>query len=811
MPMTLNCVIRADVPAKEEGKLPDRKDIGRVVWMDENNDAYWWIPAEEVVEKADPNYPKNPKRRTRHFMKAPRLGCISEAHAAEANGRMAFVTWTAPKIFSLNEEAMEANVHAPTERSRRDLLITLAKWREKWNLIEAIVKPTPRADLFDRQILQTLIEAQRVKLGLKENVRIVRALREFLYWGGQKNALIPKFYRINVRGKPKLARVKADGTYDKPGRENKDTVEGKKGVQGYVLREHDRVHLGVGWKKFKTSKAISVEKAYDLTMQMYYCASTEDLGDGRVKVILLPEHQRPTVHQFQRHGPANDPANSAERINLGFRKHEMTKRGLKMKAIARIVAAGTHGYIDSTSCDQNLVRTGDRNAIISSPWITVVMERLTGYILGVHIGFEPPSTATSLMAIANSVSCKKQWCERYGVPYVESEWIFLPLKRVLHDHGELKSESGIKTLNRSEFTLQFARAYRGDDKGPVEAGHKSLAKESSHQMPGSTLGEMVERGKENPAKFACLTYREYVPQIIKAIIWRNNHAPINHEGYREEMLRAKVEPTRAGALKWLMSEGYIPTQQEDLSHIRAHCLPRLRAVVDLDGVHLFNPLAPQERVARLIYTSDALDASGLKEHARCKGVIEGEVLLNPSELERAWFVSGDELIEIGLATAEVDVELAEMTLIDVIKSNEQLAAMKRETKRRNFDIHVSNTVSNYRVGQTAMKKKRRQQKAEGSSPSLTKQLANKRESTQAEAHDEQLRIFGALTTSPAPTAASNPLDAAAKSIRPQSQEINPLPRSTRTGHPSTRAASQAAVSSRRATMEKLRAERNATL
>lgn len=335
---------------------------------------------------------------------------------------------------------------------------------------------------------------------------------------------------------------------------------------------------------------------------------------------------------------------------MGARVRQLTQRALTGNASDGIYAVGQLGLIDCTSEDQTPVSSIDPLQVLPSTHRTVCMDVRSEYILGMYSGFEHPSTLTSLLAILNCVIPKAEFCKRYGVTIEEGEWHSRLCKRIRADNGELKSEKGISTLSSMEVAAEFVRSYSGDMKGPVESAHKKLHRQADHLAAGSTLGMRKERGEAVREDEACRSFEQNMPFVIRAVLRHNNEEPVP-DLLTVEMRRDGVKPTRRAIYEWYIAQGYVASEPTSLETLRAHCLPKLKAVIRRDGVHVFDPRDERRLIPGLVYTGKWLVSSGLGERA-AKRSIACEVQLDPQDMEACYVYRNDDLNELRRKTTD---------------------------------------------------------------------------------------------------------------------------------------------------------------
>jgi hypothetical protein len=232
--------------------------------------------------------------------------------------------------------------------------------------------------------------------------------------------------------------------------------------------------------------------------------------------------------------------------------------------------------------------------------------------------------------------------------------------RALVDNGEFKGDLILKQVSDMEMGAHYGMTHEPINKAPGESGHQVTHRKVDHQMAGTTHGKPTKRGEPAAWKTARLTYFEYMPELIRHILHHNNVERVEHL-LTLEMRNDGVEPTRRAILEWMMSKGYVSSAPCDLNALRVRSLPRLKAVIHADGLHIFNPWS-KDRVLidKLRYRSDWLVKSGLLERVSRKSK-HVDVHVDPMNLRQVW-VNLDGLRCLDLITHDPDMR--EITLHD---------------------------------------------------------------------------------------------------------------------------------------------------
>jgi hypothetical protein len=605
-------------------------DIGRVVHVDRDREYLYYMP-----------FPKKrkgkPDQKSWH-MPSPKSMPMTDIGklVREPDGQesiLALVEFPAPLEWRLTDEELRSGTCKTGLVGRRADLKTWIRDREEWwSWIEPIVDNKPDdvvRDLVEFGMFESATQARAKELGHKDEKKVRRVLCLWLMGCHERNALLPCRFELGGRGKSKNFKLK-------PGRPQQDYDDRIKPTKGYLCTPDDHEKLYVGWKTYK-KRGVSVYRAYLKTMAQYWPGSQQEKGANGEVFKLANIDDRPTEAEF-RNAAKRKGAQSARRIEMGEQVHNLRARALRGSSSKGVVAVGQVAVIDSTPEDQTPASILSRTLVLPSTYRTIIIDVLTGYILGVHCGFEKPSTLTSLLAILSAASSKVEMCAKHGVLITEDQWFSHVPKRVRADNGELKSEQGIDTLTRTGISLEFTASYAAVLKNIVESSHHSIHAQADHLAAGSTQGKRRERGEPDRNAESCRTFEDNMPFVIRAILRHNNEVPVPHL-LKPRMVYDKVEPTRAAIFKWYRDHGYITSQPQDLGLLRSRCLPALTGVIERDGIHIRDPRPGKTKVMTgLVFSNAWLRASGLcvKSDKRAKER-EVKVHLHPNELDQCYF------------------------------------------------------------------------------------------------------------------------------------------------------------------------------
>lgn len=173
--------------------------------------------------------------------------------------------------------------------------------------------------------------------------------------------------------------------------------------------------------------------------------------------------------------------------------------------------------IDHTPLD--LIVVDDETFLpLGRPWLTVCLDVRTRCVLGIYIGFEPPSYLSVARCLKNSFLPKTDLRETY--PSIENEW--LPhgvMRELVVDNGQ---EFHSKSLENACFLLGTEIIYSARKtpwhKGKVERFQKTFNDAVAHGTPGTTFSNILDKDDYDPAKHAVVRFSKILEIANKWIV-----------------------------------------------------------------------------------------------------------------------------------------------------------------------------------------------------------------------------------------------------------------------------------------------------
>lgn len=160
--------------------------------------------------------------------------------------------------------------------------------------------------------------------------------------------------------------------------------------------------------------------------------------------------------------------------------------------------------IDHTKLD--LIVVDEKSGLpLGRPWVTLCIDRHTRCVLGVYIGFEPPSYLSVARCLKHAFTPKVDLKDMY--PEITNEWgAFGVMQRLIVDNGlEFHSNSLEQVCFMFGIDLQFTPRKTPWWKGVVERFIGTMNRGVAHGNPGTTFANIFEKDDYDPVKNAVIT------------------------------------------------------------------------------------------------------------------------------------------------------------------------------------------------------------------------------------------------------------------------------------------------------------------
>lgn len=182
-----------------------------------------------------------------------------------------------------------------------------------------------------------------------------------------------------------------------------------------------------------------------------------------------------------------------------------------------------HTKLDLFVLDENFLPLG-------RPWVTVCIDSHTRCILGIYIGFEPPSYLSVARCLRHAFTPKVSLKQTY--PSIRHEWEAhgvmqkLVVDNGLEFHGMSLEQACFSVGTEIIYTPRKSPWY----KGKVERFMRTLNEGVSYGTPGTTFRNIFEKDDYDPAKHAVIrlsTLREIVHKWVADYYHQKPHSGLD--------------------------------------------------------------------------------------------------------------------------------------------------------------------------------------------------------------------------------------------------------------------------------------------
>ncbi len=486
--------------------------------------------------------------------------------AAEAASHVESGTWRVsrgePAVHPLNHELTDA------ARVRRDA---------NYDLIEYIV--ANEWALFDR-LRRAKLVTQRMRETNKARTTIDDLLRKYLHGGMCRAALTPAFRNCGAPGRTRDVVPGGPKRGPKP--------EGAPpGVA--VTPEMRRFFCQAIDLSYAREKRHDLTSAYHLGIRRFFMREEKDLGTGAWRHVLVPPYDElglPTERQFRYWVTKDIDRETLTRRRLTPRVWEMRRRPLLGHPTAQAIGPGSVYQIDATVLDTYVLSRRVRRLIVGRPTLYVVIDVFSRMIVGIYIGLESPSWIAAMMALANAVSDKVEYCRSIGINIEQGEWPAHHVPGTVEgDRGEMIS-AGIESVLR-QFNMRVANKapYRADWKGVVEVRFKLLQATFGPYVPGQVQQDFLERGAHDYRLDAALDIDDLQKIIITAVLLHNNGTVLKDYVRHPALTEDEVPSIPLELWNWGIENMSGAPRQPPLDRFRFALMPASEASVTPFGIN----------------------------------------------------------------------------------------------------------------------------------------------------------------------------------------------------------------------------------
>ncbi|AIF42154.1 Mu transposase C-terminal domain-containing protein [Virgibacillus sp. SK37] len=399
------------------------------------------------------------------------------------------------------------------------------------------------------------------------------------YWkrGMYPDALLPDFRNKGCKGQERQSGER------KRGRPRKSKQVVGEGIN--IDEEIKGIFRIAAQKYYETKKNVSVKFAYEQMIKEFF---REELEESPEKL--------PTYTQFL-YWIRKEQNLSQEIIRrTGKRNFDLSYRPLLGSATNEVRSPLEKVQIDATVADVYLTSEfgnrgkESRNWIIGRPILYFCKCVYSSMIVGFHVGLEGPNFEQARLALMNTVEDKVEFCKRFDIDIVESQWPTAHLPScIVADRAELLSNASNVLTEKLNIRIENSGSWRGDLKSLIERQFGLFSDGVVKPMlPGAVDKDFGKRGTRDHRLSGKLTLSEFKKIIINYILYFNNHYVLENYVMDEEMIRAGVEPIPIKLWEWGMQNraGRLRAISKEL--LMLNLLPEGTATVTESGIKFKN-------------------------------------------------------------------------------------------------------------------------------------------------------------------------------------------------------------------------------
>lgn len=145
--------------------------------------------------------------------------------------------------------------------------------------------------------------------------------------------------------------------------------------------------------------------------------------------------------------------------------------------------------------------------LLGRPWLTAAIDRYTRMIVGLYIGFEPPSVHSVMQCLRSMILPKTEFMAAF--PGLEWTAYGIPVTIVVDNGVEFRSDSFRDVCAQLGITIAQQPVDKPQFKGIVERWFRTLGRSGLTWMPGRTFSNVAEKGDYDAPKHACITQSDF--------------------------------------------------------------------------------------------------------------------------------------------------------------------------------------------------------------------------------------------------------------------------------------------------------------
>lgn len=263
---------------------------------------------------------------------------------------------------------------------------------------------------------------------------------------------------------------------------------------------------------------IEIERVIDERIENYYLVPERPTVKALVERIatacrdknLSPPSRRTVTRRLEAY-----ESRDFQRRRLGSKKAKYTFKG--MPGHVEVSAFLERVEIDHTPLDVMAKSDDPLCGYIGRPWLTVAIDVFTRCVLGVHIGFEPPSSLSVALCLTHAALPKSPASE-FGVPL---DWPMhgLPKEIVVDNGRDFISKAFRRGCEQYGIVLSLRPIGGPHYGGTIERLIGTMVGQC-HLLPGTTKNSVKAKGDYDSAKHASLTLSQVRRWFVEQLLGR---------------------------------------------------------------------------------------------------------------------------------------------------------------------------------------------------------------------------------------------------------------------------------------------------
>lgn len=250
--------------------------------------------------------------------------------------------------------------------------------------------------------------------------------------------------------------------------------------------------------------------------------------------------------------------------------------------------------IDHTKLDLFVVDEETRLPL-GRPTVTTLLDKFSREVLGIHVGFDPPSYLSVMRCLNHGIKPKTYLKSEF--PEVKNDWEAYGLPEVIVvDNGkEFRSKDFEDACLQLGIVVMYSPPYVPRYKGAIERFFGAENKRLLHQQLGTTFSNIFERHGYDPEKNAVISFDAFMTMLHIWIV------DIYHQSYHRGL---KDIPAHVWREEIKQYPPALPRRMEDLWVLLGHIEHR---VIGPSGIELFTLFYNCQELARLRRRTKAKD------------------------------------------------------------------------------------------------------------------------------------------------------------------------------------------------------------